>query len=48
MLDVLFLLAVSRRFLQSFDDQGGSRRDNGNGSLSILDGELYCDTKAFL
>lgn len=48
MLDVLFLLAVSRRFLQSFDDEGGSRGHDGNGSLSILNSELYCDTKAFL
>jgi hypothetical protein len=47
-LDVLFLLSVSRRLLQSFDDKGGGRGDYGDGSLSVLDGELYCNAKAFL
>ena len=48
MLDVLFLLSVSRRLLQGFDDERGGGGDDGNGSLSVLDGELYCDTKTFL
>jgi hypothetical protein len=47
-LDVLFLLSISRGLLQGFDDERGGGGDDGNGSLSVLDGELYCDTKTFL
>jgi len=47
-LDVLFLLSVSWRFLESFDDEGRSRRDNGHSSLTILDGELDGYTEPLL
>jgi hypothetical protein len=47
-LDVLFLLSISRGLLQGFDDERGGGGDDGNGSLSVLDGKLYCDTKTFL
>jgi hypothetical protein len=47
-LDVLFLLSVSRGLLQGFDDKGRSRGDDGDGSLSVLNSELYCDAEAFL
>ena len=48
MLDVLLLLSVPGRFLQGFDDEGGCGWDNGNGSLTVLDGKLYCDSQTFL
>ena len=48
MLDVLLFLSVSWWFLESFDDEGGCRGNDGDGSLSVLDGELDCDAKSFL
>ena len=47
-LDVLFLLAVTGRFLQGANDEGRSRGDDADGSLSVLDGELDGDTETFL
>jgi hypothetical protein len=44
-LTVLFLLTVTERFLKSLDDQRGSRGDNGNLSLTVLNGQLNSDTK---
>ena len=40
MFDVFLLLPVPRWFFESFDDEGGGRGDDGNGSLAILDCEL--------
>ena len=48
MLDVLLLLPVSWRFFQSSYDERGRGGDNGDGSLSILDCELDCDSQTFL
>lgn len=48
MLDVLLLFAVSGWLLESSDDERGGRRNNRDGSLSILDGELDGDTETFL
>lgn len=42
-LDVLDLLAIAWRFLQGLHDQGGSRWDNRDGSLSVLDGQADSD-----
>jgi hypothetical protein len=39
-LDVLLLLAVTRRLLEGLNDEGGSGGHNRNLSLTILDGEL--------
>lgn len=47
-LDVLLLLAVARRLLEGADDQGGGSRDNGDGGLTVLDGELAGDAQALL
>lgn len=46
MLDVLLLLAVTRRLLEGTDDKGGRGGDNGDGSLTVLDGELDGDTES--
>lgn len=48
MLDVLLLLAVPWGFLERLDDEGGCRGDNGDGGLTILDGESDGNTKTFL
>src|SRR5687767_2775098 len=47
-LDVLLLLAVARGLLEGLDDKRGSSRDNGNGGLTVLDGELDSHAQAFL
>merc|ERR1719189_807273 len=39
-LDVLDLLSVARGLLQGLDDEGRSRRHNGDSGLSVLDLEL--------
>ena len=44
-LDVLLLLAVTRGLLESSDDQGRGRGNNGNLSLTVLDGQLNGDTE---
>lgn len=46
MLDVLLLLAITRRLLEGLDDErrgGGNDRD---GSLTVLDGELDGDAES--
>ncbi len=48
MLDILLLFPVSWRFFQSSYDKGGCGGNNGDGSLSILDCELDCDSQTFL
>ena len=48
MLDVLFLLAVAGRLLEGLDDECGCGGDEGDLSLSVLDGEAYSYAKAFL
>ena len=48
MFDVLFLLPVAGRLFQCADDEGRGGRYDADGSLSILDGELDCDTETFL
>ena len=47
MLDVLLLLTISWWLLEGLDDEGGSRGDDTDGGLSILDGELDGDAEAF-
>lgn len=47
-LDVLLLLAVSGRLLQGLDDEGGSRGNNRDGGLTVLDGETDGNTETFL
>lgn len=47
-LDVLLLLAVTWGLLQSTDDQRGGGRNDGDGGLTVLDGELDRDTEALL
>ena len=47
MFDVLLLLSVTRWLFQGSDNEGGSRRDNRHGGLTILDGESDCDAKTF-
>jgi hypothetical protein len=44
-LDVLLLLAVTRGLLKSSDDQGRGGRNNGNLSLTVLNGQLNGDTE---
>jgi hypothetical protein len=46
--DILLLLPVSGRLFQGADDKGGCRRDDADGSLSVLDGQLDCDAETFL
>jgi len=47
-LDVLLLLAVTWRLLEGLDDEGGSRWDDRDGGLTVLDGESDGDTETFL
>jgi hypothetical protein len=47
-LDVLLLLAVTRRLLEGLNDEGGSGGHNRNLSLTVLDGELDGDTETLL
>lgn len=47
MLDVLLLLPVTRWLFQGSNDKGGSRWDDRDSSLSVLDGELDRDAKTF-
>lgn len=42
-LDVLDLLTIAWWFLQGLYDQGSSRWDNRDGSLSVLDGQAHGD-----
>ena len=42
-LDVLFLLSVTWWLLEGADDEGGSGWNDGDGGLTILDGELDGD-----
>jgi hypothetical protein len=44
-LDVLLLLAITRRLLEGLDDKGRSGWDDGDGGLTILDGETDSDTE---
>jgi hypothetical protein len=46
-LDVLLLLAVSGRLLEGLDDEGGSGGNDGDGGLTVLDGQLDGDTETF-
>jgi len=46
-LDVLLLLAVTRGLLKSLDDERRGGRNNGDGSLSVLDGQADSDTETF-
>ena len=39
MLDVLILLAVPRRLLERFDNQRGGGRYDGDGGLTVIDGQ---------
>lgn len=48
MLDVLLLLSVPRGFLKGFYDKGRSGGDDGDGGLTVLDGELDSDSESFL
>lgn len=47
-LDVLLLLAVTRRLLEGLDDERRGGRNNRDLSLTVLDGQLDGDTKTFL
>jgi hypothetical protein len=47
-LDVLLLLAVTRRLLESLDDKGRGGGHNGNLGLTVLDGETDGDTETLL
>jgi hypothetical protein len=42
---VLLLLAVTVGLFETLDKEGGSRRHNRDGSLTVLDGELHSDAK---
>jgi hypothetical protein len=44
-LDVLLLLAVTGRLLESLDDERRGGGNNGNGGLTVLDGQLDSDTE---
>jgi hypothetical protein len=44
-LDVLLLLAITRGLLESLDDQGRGGGNNGDLSLTVLDGQLNSDTE---
>jgi len=46
-LDVLLLLAVTRRLLESLDDEGRRRRNDRDGRLTVLDAELDSDAESF-
>jgi len=45
MLDVLLLLAVARRLLERLDDERRGRGNDGDGGLTVLDGQLDSDTE---
>jgi hypothetical protein len=47
-LDVLLLLAVSRWLFERLDDERAGRWDDGDGGLTVLDGQADGDTEAFL
>jgi len=47
-LDVLFLLTVTRRLLEGLDDERGRRWDDGDSGLTVLDGKADCDAETFL
>lgn len=47
-LDVLLLLAVTWGLLERTDDKRGGGGDDGDGGLTVLDGELDRDTEALL
>jgi hypothetical protein len=47
-LDVLLLLSVAWWFLEGLDDEGGGGWDDGDGGLTILDGEADGHTETFL
>jgi hypothetical protein len=47
-LDVLLLLAVTRRLLEGLDDEGRGGGNDRDGSLTVLDAELDSDTESFL
>ena len=47
-LDVLLLLAVTRGLLERLDNQRGSGGNDGDGSLTVLDGEPHGHAKTFL
>ena len=44
-LDVLLLLTVSGRLLEGLDDEGRSGGNDGDGGLTVLDGQLDSDTE---
>lgn len=44
-LDVLLLLTVSGRLLEGLDDEGRSGGNDGDGGLTVLDGQLDGDTE---
>lgn len=48
MLDVLLLLAVTRRLLEGTDDQRRGGGDDRDGCLTVLDGELAGDAQTLL
>ncbi len=48
MLDVLLLLAVTRWLLEGLDDEGRGGWNNGDGGLTVLDGESDGDTESLL
>lgn len=47
-LDVLLFLAVPWWLLKGLDDEGGGRWDDGDGGLTVLDGELDRHAETFL
>lgn len=47
-LDVLLLLTVTRGLLEGLDDQRGSGGHNGDGGLTVLDGETDGHTETLL
>lgn len=47
-LDVLLLLAITRRLLQGTNDQRRGSGDDRDGGLTVLDGELAGDAEALL
>ena len=44
-LDVLLLLAITWGLLEGLDDEGRGGRNDGDGGLTVLDGELHGDAK---
>lgn len=47
-LDVLLLLAVTRRLLEGLDDKGRGGGHNGDSGLTVLDGQTDGDTETLL